>query len=95
MAGFSHKKDLGQMSRQKTPEECRKAFLFAACTQLGFCLPPADQAQLVRRTDLGPEEFIRLALELEGLEPLHLESYEHFRTLRDLYKTHVEDNATG
>lgn len=95
MAGFFHKKSLRQMKYQKTPEDCRKAFLFAACTQLGICVPPGDEAKLVRRTDLGPEEFIRLALELEGLEPLHLESYEHFRTLRDLYKTHVEDNAAG
>lgn len=64
-------------------------FLDAACSQLGFCLPPMVQQDLTERTDLLPKEFLRAVIEAEGIESTHLESYEHFASLMGLYQKHV------
>ena len=61
----------------------------AACSKLGFCPPPKAKEALKERSDLSSKDFIRVFIAAEGIEPVHLESYEHFEPLMRLYRKHV------
>ena len=67
----------------------RKRFLSAACNKLGFCLSQQVRENLSDQSDLSPKNFVRAVIEAEGIEPIHLESYEHFKPLMDLYQKFV------
>lgn len=69
----------------------REGFLDAACSKLGFCLPPTAKAELKLRTDLSSREFVRAVIAAEGIETVDLESYEYFKPLLALYHQHVLD----
>ena len=79
------------MDEQTSDVERRKQFLDAACGKLGFCLPPKAQEALKKRSDLSPKQFIRAVIVAEGVDPVHLESYEHFEPLMRLYQKHISD----
>jgi hypothetical protein len=79
------------LGEQTTDVERRKRFLDAACSNLGFCLPPKAQEALKESSDLSPKEFIRAVIAAEGIDPVHLESYEHFGPLMPLYQEHISD----
>jgi hypothetical protein len=80
------------LSEPASDAQRRKRFLDAACRTLGFCLPPKAQEDLVERSDLSSKDFVSAVIAAEGIEPVHLETYEHFRPLMDLYSKHILDN---
>ena len=67
----------------------RLSFLDAACHRLGFCLPSLVKEALVERSELTPKGFVKAVIEAEGIKPVHLESYEHFKPLMALYRDHI------
>lgn len=79
------------MEEEASRRKQRLRFLDAACGQQGFCLPPKVKEGLIERSGLSPKEFVRAVIEAEGLEPIHLESYEHFGSLMGLYQKHVSE----
>ena len=79
------------LAKQTADVKRRKRFLDAACSKLGFCLPLEAQEALRESSDLSPREFIRAVIAAEGIEPVHLESYEHFGPLMGLYRKHISD----
>ena len=70
-----------------TSEADRRAkFLDAACSQLGYCVPPDTRSRLIERSGLSAEAMIREIYLSEGIEPIHLESHPHFEQLLALYR---------
>ena len=79
------------MDEQTSGAERRKRFMDAACRKLGFCLSPKVKETLKERSDLSSKDFIRAVIAAEGIELIHLESYEHFKPLMSLYRKHISD----
>ncbi|MEM7473248.1 MAG: hypothetical protein AAF340_18015 [Pseudomonadota bacterium] len=79
------------MSWSLTDErEQRRWFLFEACTELGFCIPPKVQDELILRDSISRKELVRAVIEAEGIFPVHLESYEHFDALMEICEKFVD-----
>jgi len=60
-------------------------FMDAACHRFGFCLPLKGKKRISALFELPPNDLLRAFLKEEGIEPVHLESYEHYEKLMQLY----------
>lgn len=65
-----------------------QSFLNAACVELGFCLPPQAQRNLIERPTSSAGEFVTAVISAEGLDP-SLGGKEYFKPLMKLYHKHV------
>ncbi|WP_298362431.1 hypothetical protein [uncultured Litoreibacter sp.] len=72
-------------------EKAIKRFLHDACVQLGFCIPPADQDRLIASPHFSATQMVEAVIKAEGIEPIHLESYEHLAGLMALYQKNVPE----
>lgn len=79
------------MTSNQTGKKQRLSFLDAACGKYGFCLLRIEKDKLADCTDISARDFVSRLIEAEGIKPVHLDSYEHFKPLLRLYLHHVRD----
>ena len=59
------------------------------CTELGFCLPPAERARLVASPPTTVEDFTKAVFIAEGLDP-ELADKHLYRQVRDRIVDHLK-----
>lgn len=67
----------------------RGKFLSAACSKLGYCIPPTEVERLIDEKPMAADDFLLALYKAEGIEPVHLRSYPGFKELLALYVKHV------
>lgn len=68
--------------RPQKLEHVLSQFLFQACVDFGFCLPPSIQEKLIVEQSTTATQFVKKVMLAEGINPQN--EKHHFRTLHDL-----------
>jgi hypothetical protein len=75
---------MSEESQVLQPSELHQ-LLDRLCTQLGFCLPPADQVRLAEHPPQTAEAFTDAVFEAEGLDPATADRHP-YRQVRKLVR---------
>ena len=65
----------------KTIPEALDFLLYDICVELGFCLPPADNARICAKESWDAERFTQEVFRVEGLDP-----DQHLTLKRQIHK---------
>jgi hypothetical protein len=76
------------MKKRRSPETMSEALdflLYDLCVDLGFCLPPADNARICASESWDADAFVAEVFRIEGMDP-----NEHLALKRQMRNRFVE-----